>query len=270
VAWIESHTVLIKHRKLVSLARDLRLKPVYCLGHLHAFWHAVLEQQEDGDLSAWSDEQIAEISSWQGDAVRYVQLLQLHGWLTGRKVHDWLDYAGLFLSRKYSTSNRQRLVDIWNKHGREYGAGPRAGPKRTVSEQLANSSRTVSEQNCSHLTKPPSSANPKDSFGEDGIPTQSGECAQWVELSEQWVFKCKSPAGSHKDRVGMGGFFKALLDAHPGSFEKILAEILRKGRSITEPPWDLENRLFPKQEPGGKPRKPTHTKEDRHRELLDK
>lgn len=120
MAWVESHTVLIRHRKLKELARSLRLKAVYIMGHLHALWHDTLEQQEDGDLSSWSDELIAESSHFDGDAPQYVSLLQRHGWLDDRKIHDWLDYAGRYLESKYRTSNPARLEEIWKKHGRVY------------------------------------------------------------------------------------------------------------------------------------------------------
>jgi hypothetical protein len=135
MAWIESHTVLIRHRKLRDTARALRIKPVYLLGHLHALWHAVLEQQEDGDLSSWSDDLIAELAEYQGDAPQFVSLLQHHGWLDGKLVHDWLDYAGLYLTKKYSTSAREKLVEVWKKHGRQYGSERKANDKRTNGEQ---------------------------------------------------------------------------------------------------------------------------------------
>lgn len=116
MAWIESHTVLISHRKLFECARDLRLKPVYLLGHLHALWHVALEQAEDGDLTQWSDEFIAESACYPGDAPQFVSLLQNHGWLDGKLIHDWLDYAGRYLDSKYKTSNPDRLKAILEKH----------------------------------------------------------------------------------------------------------------------------------------------------------
>jgi hypothetical protein len=132
MAWIESHTVLRRHRKVRELAKELRLRPVYTIGHLHVLWHAALEQQENGDLTEWSDDFIADQADYPGNAPQFVLLLQKHGWLDGRILHDWLDYAGLFLTRKYSTSNRQKLMAIWAKHGRVYGD---ANPKRASSEQ---------------------------------------------------------------------------------------------------------------------------------------
>lgn len=116
MAWIESHTVLLRHRKIKELARALRLRPAYVMGHLHSLWHAALEQQEDGDLSSWSDELIAESSDFPGDAPQFVRLLQDTGWLDGKLIHDWLDYAGRYLTTKYKTSNPKRLKEIYKKH----------------------------------------------------------------------------------------------------------------------------------------------------------
>src|SRR5205085_1709759 len=39
----------------------------------------------------------------------------------GKLIHDWLDYAGRFLISKYSSKNKERLVEIWKLHGRSYG-----------------------------------------------------------------------------------------------------------------------------------------------------
>lgn len=116
MAWIESHTVLIRHKKLILMAKELRLKPVYLLGHLHALWHTALEQQEDGDLSSWSDDLIADYSAYLGDSFQYVSLLQRFGWLDGKLLHDWMDYAGRYLESKYRTARPDYLESIRKKH----------------------------------------------------------------------------------------------------------------------------------------------------------
>lgn len=125
MAWIESHTHTLRHRKVANLARELRIRRSYAMGHLHSLWHVALEQQEDGDLSSWSDEFIAESSDYSGDAPQFVQQLQRHGFLDGRLIHDWVDYAGKYLTSKYgggTDRGRKILEAIWKKHGREYGA----------------------------------------------------------------------------------------------------------------------------------------------------
>ena len=159
MAWIESHTVLLRHRKLIDLSAELRLKPVHALGHLHALWHAALEQQEDGDLSKWSDTFIANAASFTGDAPRFVSLLEKHGWLDdGRLLHDWLDYAGRYLRRKYerSAAGKLRLTEIWKRHSRIYG--------EDVDDGLAPQQRRKSGA-IAGLTNPPNQPTPPTDAG---------------------------------------------------------------------------------------------------------
>ena len=66
MAWIEVHTPLIRHRKLRRLARSLKITPVQALGHLVALWGSVLELAEDGDITKWSVEDIAEYAQYDG------------------------------------------------------------------------------------------------------------------------------------------------------------------------------------------------------------
>lgn len=159
MAWIESHTVLIRHRKVLQLASALSVKPVVVLGHLHALWHSVLEQQEDGDLTTWPDDMIAHAASYEGEAEKFVTCLQDKNWLDGKLVHDWIEYAGLFLMKKYSTSNVEKLREIWKTHGLKYGKRDSkslnriANRKRTESEPKANLPN-LTRPNLTNLTKP--------------------------------------------------------------------------------------------------------------------
>lgn len=119
--WLKSHTGTKRHRKLVNLSHELRLKKVYVLGHLHALWHETLEQCEDGDLSQCSDETIADWAQFEGDAAKFVSLLQKHKFLDKKLIHDWIDYAGAYLTTRYKTGDPHKLIEIWKKHGRKYG-----------------------------------------------------------------------------------------------------------------------------------------------------
>ncbi len=114
--WIESHTVLLRHRKVLQMACALSVPPVVIVGHLHALWHSVLEQQEDGDLSAWPDAMIAQAAAHTGDSTAFVRALQEQKLLDGKLVHDWLFYAGRYLTNKYRTSNPKKLKAIYKLH----------------------------------------------------------------------------------------------------------------------------------------------------------
>lgn len=114
MAWIESHTVLLRHRKTVSFALDLGIKPVVAVGHLTVLWHAALEQAEDGDLTNWGDNFIAAAAQWDGDGDKFCKALRDNKWLDGHLIHDWWDYAGKFLTIKYRKNNLPKLNYIRN------------------------------------------------------------------------------------------------------------------------------------------------------------
>lgn len=151
MAWIESHTNLIRHKKVIVTAQKLRIAPVYLIGHLHVLWHGTFEMAEDGDLSGLAPQMIADAAAYKGNAEMFVTTLIECGWIEKNMlVHDWLDYAGMFLRRKYSTSNHAKLVAIWSKHGRDYNSaggggsgGGKATSKRPPSDTLATGKRPL-------------------------------------------------------------------------------------------------------------------------------
>lgn len=137
MAWIESHTALLRHRKTLLVAHDLGIPPVQVIGHLTALWHTVLEQQEDGDLSDWPDNMIEEAACWEGvEPGKFVATLRSRGWLDGHLIHDWLDYVGAYLVVRYHSSNPEKLVAIWAVHGYKYGESK--GKKTRGSKKLPN------------------------------------------------------------------------------------------------------------------------------------
>jgi hypothetical protein len=151
--WVESHTVLSRHRKVSDLADALLIKKAHAVGLLHCLWHSALEQQEDGDLSKWSDSFISEAAGWDGDPVKFVAALTASGFMDDKLIHDWPDYAGRYLIGKYHTSGRSTLVAIWRKHGRIYGSQNR---KRSGSKQEAKSHSTLPNHTLPNQTLPTS------------------------------------------------------------------------------------------------------------------
>jgi len=98
------------------LAADLGIKRVQAIGHLTALWHAVMEQQEDGNLEDWTEDMISEAAMWEGDANLFLVSLQARRFLDGKVVHDWLDYAWKYLHAKYHSSNKRKLKEIRQIH----------------------------------------------------------------------------------------------------------------------------------------------------------
>jgi hypothetical protein len=119
MAWIESHTHLLKHHKVLRMASSLSIRPVEVIGHLHCLWHNVLELREDGDISMWTPKEVAFYSQFEGDVNKFYEALK-DGWLDQRNgyvlVHDWLEYSGRYLQGKYRTHQNIKWETIRKKH----------------------------------------------------------------------------------------------------------------------------------------------------------
>jgi hypothetical protein len=113
--WIESHTTIGRHPKTRRLCRLLGVDLPAAVGHLHLFWHWVLEFAEDGSLAGFTAEDIADAAYWEGNPQQFVEALIAAGFLDDRggylAVHDWLDYAGRLLHDRQRKRSARRGED---------------------------------------------------------------------------------------------------------------------------------------------------------------
>lgn len=125
-SWIEFHATRIKRlEKFWGFRKVLGWSDNEALGFLGTFWCEVLDLKEDGDLADWTVEYFAELFRFEASRGKIVwDALVSNRWVDDRSgkvlVHDWLDFAGKYLTSKYK-KRRDILVAIWEKHGRIYG-----------------------------------------------------------------------------------------------------------------------------------------------------
>jgi hypothetical protein len=149
MAWIESHQELKEHPKTKRLARLLDASVVTTVGHLHFFWWWAMVYAEDGDLSMFDNEDIADAACWEGDAERFVSALTDCGLkdhagflevIDGKLViHDWQEYGGRLAEKK--EQNRERQRNFREKHLAKTSNANAIDDKR-VSNALPNANVT--------------------------------------------------------------------------------------------------------------------------------
>lgn len=118
MAWIKLYTNLARHPKTVNFARMLDISIPTAAGHLVVLWTNVLEIKEDGDLTKYSQQNIADLADWKGNAAQFNRalvlssLLDIRGKDSSRQcyIHDWKDYAEPYLRAKYAL----RHPEQWN------------------------------------------------------------------------------------------------------------------------------------------------------------
>ena len=116
MAWIEVHQELIQHPKVKRLARMLDISKFEAAGRLFAFWCWALDYADNGDLSRFDANDIADAMEWEGDPQSLIEAMidcgpgDSSGFIERRDgtlfVHDWNDYMGRLLSMR--EKNRER------------------------------------------------------------------------------------------------------------------------------------------------------------------
>lgn len=101
MAWIESHQKLERHPKTLHLASLTGDHIDTVLGRLHRFWWWCLDFAEDGDLRKYDLKQISSLLGFDANHLVTTHWIDEHPYL---RVHDWWDYIGYFLMRKYKNS----------------------------------------------------------------------------------------------------------------------------------------------------------------------
>ena len=115
--WIESHTALREHPKLKRLARLLGINRREAAGLLHWLWWWAMDYAPDGNLSAYTEADIADGLDWEGDAKKLIAALREAGFIDKKefKLHDWEDYGGRLYRRREHNAELMRKTRAKDK-----------------------------------------------------------------------------------------------------------------------------------------------------------
>src|SRR5574343_822243 len=206
MAWIEDHTNLHRHPKIIKTQRVFGWDNDQAVGKLMKFWHWCLEFADSGVLDAYDAEDIATVFGVTLDAPTFVQKMVAIGWLDDDPVipvHDWLDYAGKYLHAKYHTSNPEKLKDIYAAHERIYGKN---NDKTKVERRSHDSPKKVQRKPLlPNLTSYSSSSLRSEE--ESPPPPEAGGAVTVAQVIEAWnqipgVRRCADhPTGHIADRI---------------------------------------------------------------------
>ncbi len=113
MAWIELHTNLPRHPKLMQLRERLRVKTPGLLGHLCLLWTWTLENAPDGNLARLDAKSLAAVCQFPPRrAEEFLDALLACGFLDGEgqslRVHDWELYGGRYAHMQRMNRERKR------------------------------------------------------------------------------------------------------------------------------------------------------------------
>jgi hypothetical protein len=119
VSWLESHQSLREHPKKNHLAELLYegsvpddVADVAAIGLLFKLWWWALDYAPKGDLSGFTDRQIAKGCQWAGSPQVLVESLKKARWIDRETnaLHDWEDYGGRLVAKREADAERKRSV----------------------------------------------------------------------------------------------------------------------------------------------------------------
>lgn len=129
MAWIELHQSLSNHRKILRLKSLLKIEAPHAMGLVCNLWLWAVDNAPDGDLTAFSAEEIAEVCGYKGNAKTFLKKLVEAGFVDrqGKKkvIHDWDEYTGKLME----------VREIRKQQARIRQANRRARLKETASEE---------------------------------------------------------------------------------------------------------------------------------------
>ena len=111
MAWIEFHTGLWNHWKVNRLAKKLDISYPHALGLVSCLWTWAVDNAENGNLSHFTDEEIAKGCRWIGEASGFFSyLIECQLVDENKRIHDW-DKHGIRIlkeARRRKAESRER------------------------------------------------------------------------------------------------------------------------------------------------------------------
>ena len=117
--WLKANQTLRKHPKLLHLAALTGYPMEFCGFKMLCLWWWALDYVEDGDLSKFFHRTDRGGFRFQKpeDGQKFLCAVLNSGWIDEENlfIHDWLDYAGTYLERKYHDRNPVKWKAIQKK-----------------------------------------------------------------------------------------------------------------------------------------------------------
>lgn len=106
IPWIQVYSNLLQHPKTGTLAVELDLKcsdveiEAVAVGILVSLWTWAVQNAPNGDLSNTNPRTIARAANWKRKPDTLIVALKISGFLDeDMKLHDWEEYAELYINR---------------------------------------------------------------------------------------------------------------------------------------------------------------------------
>lgn len=111
MAWLELHQTLPTDRKTLRLKGLLKIKTPQAVGHVCMLWLWALDNAQDGDVSALSPEELAEVTEWHGkDPLKFLEAMINAGFIDkDLQLEGWAEHTGRLMEKREQQREQARL-----------------------------------------------------------------------------------------------------------------------------------------------------------------
>ncbi|QHZ51292.1 DnaD domain protein [Paenibacillus larvae] len=176
MAWIESHQELARHPKTKRFARLLGVSLPAAVGHLHFFWWWAMDYAQDGSLSKYEAEDIADACEWDGDSETLMKALHHAGFVdSDMTIHDWSEYAGRLIEKREQNKERKRKSRAKKNEEQETQDTDHEDVTRPSHGQTEPSREQVNDDSVSHRATEPNLTIPNLKHSGGGVNKERDE-----------------------------------------------------------------------------------------------
>lgn len=142
MAWIELHQTLPTDRKTLRLKGLLKIKTAQAVGHVCMLWLWALDNAQDGDVSALSAEELAEVTEWQGrEPKKFLEAMISAGFIDeDLQLSEWVEHTGRLMEKR---EQQRELARLRKQRQRERGSVCHANVTRDACDCEEDMSRDV-------------------------------------------------------------------------------------------------------------------------------
>jgi hypothetical protein len=151
--WLKVYDDLPRHPKTTRLCRALGADRNTVVGSLICLWSWASTYAQDGDLTRFTNQDIADAAGWEGDAGELVKAMKDSGFLDGRVIHNWMHYSGAYFHDKASGKNRNKKSLQNASESRGFpGESPESPPPKNKKEK--EKEKDQEQERCARTPKP--------------------------------------------------------------------------------------------------------------------
>lgn len=151
MSWSKLHGGAHRHRKVLQLEAALGCSELEARGIVLTVWSWTIESEPDGDLDGWTDDALARVWGWRGDAAGFIAALVSVGLLDREdgalRVHDWMEHAEGWKDADRKRKERQkkrrapRPENVQDASGTVQGLSGKRPPERRGEERRSEERR---------------------------------------------------------------------------------------------------------------------------------